>query len=106
MATHVNRVLATLSGAAALAFAIELLLALAAPARSDDGNRTSITSGDPSGVITSTFLNGASLDVRNPFFKSLGTNGRSCGTCHVPGLDWTITPAYVQDVFKSTNGND
>jgi len=108
MATLRIRTLAALSGLAAIAFAFELLVAMAGPARSDsaDDGRTSISSDDSSGVVTSIFLNGASLDRRNPFFKSLGTNGRSCGTCHVPGIDWTITPEYVQEVFKSTKGMD
>jgi cytochrome c peroxidase len=30
-----------------------------------------------------------------PFFNSLGTNGRACIHCHIPGDGWTITPASV-----------
>ena len=107
MATNRNRLRAALAGAAVLAFAVELGVAQVLPAKSQDGgNRTMVSSANPSGVVTTIFLNGASLDLRNPFFKSLGTNGRSCATCHVPGLDWTITPKYVQAVFNATNGND
>lgn len=36
-----------------------------------------------------------------PFFQDLGQNGRSCVTCHSPGLGWTITPAAVQRRFSN-----
>lgn len=36
----------------------------------------------------------------NPFFQSLGTNGRACVHCHLPGEGWTITPALVQWRFS------
>ena len=36
-----------------------------------------------------------------PFFQDLGQNGRSCVTCHAPGLGWTITPAAVQRRFTN-----
>jgi cytochrome c peroxidase len=42
----------------------------------------------------------------NPFFKSFGINGRTCGSCHVPSANWGITPSEVQARFKSTNGLD
>src|SRR5205823_4190800 len=32
----------------------------------------------------------------NPFFHNFGTNGRTCGTCHVASLGWTITPSDVR----------
>jgi hypothetical protein len=39
--------------------------------------------------------------IRNQgFFQSLGTNGRACVTCHLPGEGWTITPANVQRRFS------
>jgi len=34
-----------------------------------------------------------------PFFQSLGQNGRVCGHCHLPGEGWSITPALVQRRF-------
>jgi cytochrome c peroxidase len=42
----------------------------------------------------------------NPFFKELGTNGRSCATCHLPAQGWTITPAELRDRFERTDGLD
>ena len=42
----------------------------------------------------------------NPFFQSLGTNGRSCVDCHQPAAAWGITPVQIQRVFERTNGTD
>jgi len=36
----------------------------------------------------------------------LGTNGRSCFTCHRIDQGWTITPAGVQARFTASSGND
>lgn len=54
----------------------------------------------------STVSTSGSIDLSNPFFKSLGTNGRSCATCHVPTEAWTITPREVQLRFAATAGSD
>jgi cytochrome c peroxidase len=58
-----------------------------------------------SGSSSSFSPNGA-LDTRNPFFQSLGSNGRSCISCHQPAQGWTVTPAGVQQRFDSTGGLD
>jgi hypothetical protein len=42
----------------------------------------------------------------NPFFASLGTNGRTCGSCHIADQGWTITPGAVQARFNATGGTD
>lgn len=60
---------------------------------------------DDSGAF-STFSTTGSIDQHNPFFQSLGTNGRTCQTCHQPKSGWTITPDSVQDVFAATGGRD
>jgi cytochrome c peroxidase len=46
------------------------------------------------------------VDTTNPFFQSLGTNGRACGTCHGAGEGWTITPIGVTLRFLFTQGTD
>ena len=46
------------------------------------------------------------IDTTNPFFQSLGTNGRSCNTCHQVGEGWSITPAGVRLRFWQTDGTD
>ena len=43
-----------------------------------------------------------SIDVTNPFFSNLGTNGRTCATCHVSADGWTVTPADLQARFDAT----
>ena len=40
------------------------------------------------------------IDLSNPFFESLGRNGRSCSTCHAPEQGWSITPEGVQARFR------
>ena len=50
---------------------------------------------------------GAPLDDReNPFFQSLGTNGRSCSSCHVPEAGMSITPEFARELFAETDGMD
>lgn len=46
------------------------------------------------------------IDHASPFFASLGTNGRSCGTCHLAGEGWTITPVGLVLRFLFTAGTD
>jgi cytochrome c peroxidase len=58
-----------------------------------------------SGVVRTLDENGR-LDLNNPFFKDLGTNGRSCFSCHRPADGWTITPQSVQARFDETDGLD
>jgi cytochrome c peroxidase len=60
---------------------------------------------DPSGKIRTVSTHGK-IDTSNPFFKSLGTNGRSCVTCHQPSDAWSITPGHLRDRFDETNGRD
>jgi hypothetical protein len=40
------------------------------------------------------------IDKDNEFFKSLGTNGRACVTCHTPQDGFSITPSHVQELFE------
>src|SRR5262249_22059579 len=42
----------------------------------------------------------------SPFFQNLGTNGRTCFTCHQPQTGWTVSAQSVQDRFKSSSGAD
>jgi len=46
------------------------------------------------------------IDRRGPFFTSLGTNGRSCDSCHQADQGWTITPKGVRDRFEASHGTD
>lgn len=53
-----------------------------------------------------TYSTTGSIDLNNPFFKSLGDNDRSCATCHMPDEGWAITPEGVQQRFDETDGLD
>lgn len=60
---------------------------------------------NPSGWARTVSLEGR-IDTSNPFFQSLGTNSRSCLTCHQPSEGWTVTPVGIQQRFKSSFGKD
>jgi cytochrome c peroxidase len=57
------------------------------------------------GVLGTVTANGR-FDASNPFFSELGTNGRSCGTCHRPAQAWSITPSEIAERFERTAGLD
>ena len=50
--------------------------------------------------LHATFSTDGPIDLRNEFFQNLGTNGRSCVTCHRAEEGWTVTPAGVQRRFE------
>lgn len=60
---------------------------------------------DPAGVVR-TYSENGDLDLTSPFFQSLGTNGRSCATCHQPGDAMTVSAAHVQARFDQSQGLD
>ncbi len=60
---------------------------------------------NPTG-FAATFSTAGKIDLENPFFQSLGTNGRSCGTCHQPGDAWTVTPEHIRARFDASAGTD
>jgi hypothetical protein len=52
-----------------------------------------------------TFFASGSFDQNGPFFQSLGTNGRTCGSCHLRDQGWTITPWGVRLRFLMSDGD-
>jgi len=60
---------------------------------------------DSSGVVE-TFSSNGSIDLNNPFFQDLGTNGRACVSCHLPDQGWSIAADRVQLRFYLTAGKD
>jgi cytochrome c peroxidase len=60
---------------------------------------------NPTG-FAATYSTAGSVDLTNEFFQSLGTNGRSCGSCHAASDGWTITPPHVLDRFFDSGGTD
>lgn len=60
---------------------------------------------DSSGVLGTLSTTG-SIDTTNPFFQSLGTNGRSCATCHDMGNAWSFSASSAQERFTASSGTD
>jgi len=49
---------------------------------------------------------GGGIDLTGPFFQSLGSNGRSCGSCHQPSDGMSVSALDVQLRFDETAGTD
>jgi predicted enzyme related to lactoylglutathione lyase len=60
---------------------------------------------DSTGVFETLSSTGA-VDRHSAFFQSLGTNGRSCGTCHVPDQAFALSAAAASETFRLTQGWD
>lgn len=60
---------------------------------------------DANGLVGTLDVNGP-INRSGPFFQSLGTNGRSCATCHDPAEAMTFTPAHASQRFDATRGRD
>lgn len=59
----------------------------------------------PSGTI-STFNAAGSIDANGIFFQALGTNARTCGSCHQLSQGMGLSAANAQALFTSSNGAD
>ena len=62
------------------------------------------TSPDASGSLAT--FSQTQVDQTNPFFTSLGTNQRTCNSCHVAADGWSINPTDLQQRFQTTQGTD
>jgi cytochrome c peroxidase len=88
-----------------------LLVSGACGVSSGPGDRVSETSAalqaarNPFGVAE-TFDTTGAIDFTNPMFQQLGTNARSCATCHVPDMGWTLTGRGVARLFEDSEGLD
>jgi len=51
-------------------------------------------------------LRQSTLTSRNAFFANLGTNNRTCFSCHQPQDGWTVSAAGVRGRFYASYGND
>lgn len=56
--------------------------------------------------VARTVSSAGRVELDHPFFRSLGTNGRSCATCHVPEEAFTLTPAGARRRFDASAGQD
>jgi hypothetical protein len=74
-------------------------------ASATEPRRGELTFSNPAGVHRTVAVDGP-LDRTNPFFEDLGTNGRSCLSCHRPAQAWSITPDELVDRFNRTAGRE
>jgi len=77
----------------------------APPFEADRATLQQFKTNDPTGQIATVSTNG-SIDLGNAFFQSLGTNGRSCGSCHLQSDGWGLSAASVQAVFAANGPTD
>jgi cytochrome c peroxidase len=59
-----------------------------------------------SGLLETYNINNESISLKGAFFQSLGTNGRSCSSCHLPTEGWSVSAAEIQLRFLLTQGLD
>jgi cytochrome c peroxidase len=59
-----------------------------------------------SGGIARTFSTSGSINMSSAFFKPIGTNGRSCVTCHQASDGWSVTAEHLQQRFEADGGLD
>ena len=60
---------------------------------------------DKTGAVA-TFNAGGDINQSNAFFQSLGTNGRTCATCHQPDQAFSLSAKGAREVYGQTHGND
>jgi hypothetical protein len=82
---------------------VTICIAASAPAGGTESNLIAFE--NTAGQLR-TFTTNGSIDLENPFFLDLGTNGRRCVSCHQPDSAWTITPENVRARFRATGGTD
>lgn len=44
------------------------------------------------------------IDTTNPFFQNLGSNGRTCNTCHLVDQGWSISTPDIRRLFRKSDG--
>lgn len=80
--------------------------AQAAPgAGSAFANPDPMTTRNASGWLR-TFTRSGTIDQDNTFFQPIGTNGRSCASCHLQSAAWSMTPNEIRARFTATSGTD
>jgi hypothetical protein len=87
---------------ATLVVAAVILTSRASSATSGHAGETTFT--NESGALGVLGFNESTRD--NLFFEPLGTNGRSCASCHRPDQGWSITPVDLRDRFDASDGLD
>ena len=60
---------------------------------------------DNTGAVA-TYSTAGAINEQNPFFQSLGTNGRTCATCHQADQAFSLSAAGARLVYAQTRGHD
>ena len=60
---------------------------------------------DKTGAVA-TFNTAGAIDESGPFFQSLGTNGRNCGSCHRIDQAMSLSSAGARAIYAQTHGKD
>jgi hypothetical protein len=60
---------------------------------------------DPAGAVATLHVHGA-IDQNNAFFQDLGTNGRTCATCHVVDNALSLSASTARSMFAGSHGTD
>jgi hypothetical protein len=61
---------------------------------------------NPGGASQTYSTTNGGIDITGPFFQSIGTNGRSCATCHQLSDGMSVSAENVQRRFVQTKGED
>src|SRR5262245_61562254 len=90
---------------------VGFLVVLAGCMVGDEGSTTTSQGGNKAGAANGsgyadTYTESGTVATTGAFFNSLGTNGRTCGSCHLQDQGFTITPAGVQARFDASDGLD
>src|SRR5580700_8487219 len=59
-----------------------------------------------SGLLETYNINNLPISLSGAFFQSLGSNGRSCSSCHLPTEGWSVSAAEIELRFLLTQGTD
>ena len=60
---------------------------------------------DRTGYVA-TYNTAGDIDETNPFFRELGTNGRTCASCHRADQAFSLDAQHVRFLFVATGGKD
>jgi cytochrome c peroxidase len=108
----------TLMHACFVAATTALLIVLTIPAdrraSGDDGGAsdTSLVTRDRAGALATVSAYGVNPDTAASFAANLGTNGRSCASCHLAEDAWSFTPKHARSLasddplFSPNDGSD
>ncbi len=61
---------------------------------------------DSTGSVATFQPGSATFPANNAFFQNLGTNGRTCFSCHQPQTGWTVSARSVAARFADSDGAD